>query len=148
MDRRALKKAQSDAFISLSNLNKMTTSLEKNFDDNMVLLENSLTNIDNLTSEMSKFWQNNNEALDNTFANISASTEKLPSVVSKLDSTLSVTQNILANVQNSKGSVGKALSDDELYTNATKTLEDVQLLLTEIKKSPGKYFNASLIDLF
>jgi phospholipid/cholesterol/gamma-HCH transport system substrate-binding protein len=148
VDETFLQQARNDALISLHNIKNMSSELETNFNGNVRSMEKTITNLDTMTSTMTALWKNNNADMDNTFKQVSLTASQLPALVARLDSALTTTQFLLAKVENAEGSVGKAVVDDELYTKAQDAINQVQVLLADIKKRPNRYFSASFIDLF
>ncbi|OGC06211.1 hypothetical protein A2V82_09555 [candidate division KSB1 bacterium RBG_16_48_16] len=145
---RNLIQAQEDALASLKNINYVTTQVASRFDANFALMEKSLANVNALTDELLLFWQNNDAGMNRNLADISTSISRLPEIMAKLDSSLTVTQTLLADLRDGNGSVGMALASDELYQKTNQTISDMQILLADMKKRPGKYFKANFIDLF
>ncbi len=47
-------------------------------------------------------------------------------------------------LKSGKGTMGKLLSDDALYTNLSKTSKELELLLQDVRLYPTRYVNVSL----
>jgi phospholipid/cholesterol/gamma-HCH transport system substrate-binding protein len=50
----------------------------------------------------------------------------------------------MKNLNDGKGSMGKLLKDDALYTNFSKTSKELELLLQDVRLYPTRYVNVSL----
>jgi phospholipid/cholesterol/gamma-HCH transport system substrate-binding protein len=50
----------------------------------------------------------------------------------------------MANLEQGKGSMGKLLNDDTMYTNLTKTSKELELLLQDLRLNPTRYVNVSV----
>ena len=50
----------------------------------------------------------------------------------------------MANLEQGKGTMGKLLSDDAMYTNLTKTSKELELLLQDLRLNPTRYVNVSV----
>ena len=50
----------------------------------------------------------------------------------------------MANLEQGKGSMGKLLNDDAMYTNLTKTSKELELLLQDLRLNPTRYVNVSV----
>ena len=61
-----------------------------------------------------------------------------------MEQTLSKVNGILVDVQSGKGSFGKLMNDDALYTNLNKTSKEIELLLQDVRLNPTRYVNVSL----
>jgi phospholipid/cholesterol/gamma-HCH transport system substrate-binding protein len=107
-----------------------------------------MANLDSMSSSVGSFWRRRETAIDSAAQNFSASAARLPQVVAQLDSVLTVTRKLLAEVENQQGTVGKILYDDEMYRKANQTVDDLQALLDDVKKNPGKYLQVSVFRLF
>ena len=68
----------------------------------------------------------------------------LAATVKKLEATLTNVNGILANLEQGKGSMGKLLNDDVMYTNLTKTSKELELLLQDLRLNPTRYVNVSV----
>jgi phospholipid/cholesterol/gamma-HCH transport system substrate-binding protein len=88
----------------------------------------------------------NVERTTSSFAKISDDLEKakLGATVKNLEVTLDNVNKIMANLQAGKGSMGKLLNDDAMYTNLTKTSKELELLLQDVRLHPTRYVNVSL----
>ena len=88
----------------------------------------------------------NVERTTSSFAKISDDLEKakLGATVKNLEATLDNVNKIMANLQSGKGSMGKLLNDDAMYTNLTKTSKELELLLQDVRLHPTRYVNVSL----
>lgn len=134
--------------ISLDNIQRLTNRLDKSFEKNARHLDNTMASLDTLSSNLESFWQRRETAIDSAAQNFSASAARLPKIVAQLDSVLTVTRKLLAEVENQQGTVGKILHDDEMYRKANQTVDDLQALLNDMKKNPGKYLQVSVFRLF
>ncbi len=134
--------------ITLDNIQRLTSRLNKNFDTNMGHLENTMANFDTLSASVGSFWRRRHTTIDSAAQNFSRGAASLPKVVAQLDSALTVTRKLLAEVENQRGTVGKLVRDDEMYRKAGQAIDDLQALLDDVKKNPGKYLQVSAIRLF
>jgi phospholipid/cholesterol/gamma-HCH transport system substrate-binding protein len=134
--------------ISLDNIQRLTNRLDQSFEKNARHLDNTMANFDSMSLRVGSFWRRRETSIDSAAQNFSASAARLPKVVAQLDSALTVTRKLLAEVDTQKGTVGKMLHDDEMYRKANQTVDDLQALLNDIKKNPGKYLQVSVFRLF
>ena len=51
---------------------------------------------------------------------------------------------VLSAVNDKDGSVGKLLSDGELYENLTEASDNLSVLLADLKENPYRYINVSV----
>lgn len=99
------------------------------------------TNKSNLNSMVSKF-----DKTAGNFAQISDSLAKsnLGQTVRNLEKTLANVDKIMAELEQGKGTMGKLIKDDALYTNFSKTSKELELLLQDVRLHPTRYVNVSL----
>jgi len=55
-------------------------------------------------------------------------------------------QQLLAGVQQGKGTLGKLTSDDKLYANVNATTASLEKLLTDLRENPKRYVQFSLFS--
>lgn len=150
--------------VLLENANKLIENLNATLDaSTQQKLKASIASLEVTMSEFSQISKNANEILsenksklNTTFSNfektsgnlntITTSLEKanLGATVKKLEATLTNVNGIMANLEQGKGSMGKLLNDDAMYTNLTKTSKELELLLQDLRLNPTRYVNVSV----
>jgi phospholipid/cholesterol/gamma-HCH transport system substrate-binding protein len=132
------EKTKQDLKQSLENLNKTLAEFNKA----TIKVNTMLTaNEQNIASTMS----NANKASGN-FVKLSDSLTKINigQSVKKLDQTLASVNKIMADLQSGKGSMGKLMKDETLYSNFNKTSKELELLLQDLRLNPTRYVNVSV----
>jgi len=76
-------------------------------------------------------------ALDKTSAVMRDLQVRQKSILEKLDATLDNSQNIMARIDNGEGSVGKMMTDEQLYDNLTRSTGHVDSILAKIDRGDG-----------
>lgn len=94
-------------------------------------LNATLANTEKITTDFSKVSE------DLTQANLGGT-------VKNLEATLANVNSLLANVKNGKGTLGKLMSDDKMYTNLTNASKEMEELLREMKLNPKRFVHFSL----
>jgi phospholipid/cholesterol/gamma-HCH transport system substrate-binding protein len=132
------KKGQEDIKNSLSEMSKTIAEFHKASSSLNVILDSNKSQINGVVSNFNK--------ISSDFSKISDSLNKadLGKVVKNLEKTLANVDQIMANLQEGKGTMGKILKDDELYTNITKATKEMELLLQDLRLYPTRYVNVSL----
>lgn len=69
---------------------------------------------------------------------------RLGQTVAGANQTLGELKQVIANLQSGKGSVGKLLNDDKLYTNLNYTIISLNQLLANFREQPKRYVNVSV----
>src|SRR5690606_24662006 len=80
------------------------------------------------------------------FAKISDSISQanIGKTIRSVETSLEKLDNILASVESGKGTLGKLVKDEQLYTNLSKTSRELELLLQDLRLNPTRYINVSL----
>ncbi len=132
------KKGQEDLKVSLAELSKTMTKFHKAsasvntlLDENKVQIKSVVTNFNKVSSDFSKISD-------------SLAKADLGKTVKNLQKTLVSVDQIMHDLQSGKGTMGKMLHDEALYTNLTKTSKELELLLQDVRLYPTRYVNVSL----
>ncbi|WP_395058561.1 MlaD family protein [Flavobacterium sp.] len=126
-----LKLAIAELNKTMSNFSKVSKNVDDILIDNKEKLGSAVANLDKTTQN---------------FAKISSDLDKanLGATVKTLDATLGNVNAILANLESGKGTMGKLLKDDAMYTNLSKASKELELLLQDVRLHPTRYVNVSL----
>lgn len=150
--------------IFLENANKLIENLNATLDaSTQQKLKSAIASLEVTMGEFSQASKNINGILADTkpklnttlsnfektsanLNNISTSLDKadLGATVKKLEATLTNVNGIMANLEQGKGTMGKLLHDDAMYTNLTKTSKELELLLQDLRLNPTRYVNVSV----
>ena len=107
--------------------NSMNTLVVKND----AALTSAISNFDTLSGNLAEITTEFKQVeISKTFAN--------------LDQTLQEVNTLLADVKNGKGSLGKLLTDDKLYTNLEGASLQMEQLLQDFKLNPKRYVHFSV----
>ncbi len=132
------KKTQDNIKNSVAELNSTLEQFHKASENvNSILVENK----PKINGIVSNFNQ-----VSNNFSKISDSLNKadLGKTAKNLQLTLEKVDKILAGLESGKGSMGKLLKDEALYNNLTKTSNELELLLQDVRLNPTRYINVSV----
>lgn len=102
-------------------------------------------NIESITSNL----KNNNEYIANTFVNLSkVSTEltnaKISETLLDANKIAAQLQQLLAKINDNKGSLGQVVNDGQLYNNLTLTTKNLNELIVDLKQNPKRYVHFSV----
>ncbi len=129
---------QADIKNSLSEMNKTISEFHKASNSLNSILDNNKVQINGVVTNFNKISKN--------FSTISDSLAKsnIGKTVKNLEMTLANVDQIISNLQNGKGTMGKILKDEALYTNITKATKEMELLIQDLRLYPTRYVNVSL----
>lgn len=150
--------------ILLDNANVMLKNVNQVLDEKTKAnLKSSIENLNETLSEFRKASKNvnsllvsNKEKFNGTMTNLNKASAnfskisdslaqiKMGKTVKNLEKTLAKVDLIMSDMQNGKGTMGKLLKDDALYTNFSKTSRELELLLQDVRLNPTRYVNVSL----
>lgn len=126
-------------------LNRTVIGLEATVKD----VRNTISRVDSLVNFNSKSLNKTIENTEKITANFSKVSEDLTKIdinatIKKIEGTLSKVNSILAQVESGKGTFGKLMKDDKLYTNLTNASKEMEELLREMKLNPKRFVHFSL----
>lgn len=150
--------------ILLDNANAMLVNVNQVLDDkSKENLRNSLANLNVVLEEFSDASKSVNTILTDNKKNINSTMSNLEKTASNfskvsdslskihigetvknLENTLLKVNGILADLQSGKGTLGKLMKDDQMYSNLNKTSKELELLLQDLRLNPTRYINVSV----
>ncbi len=136
----------------LGNLNKVTASMLNStaslntlLDAQSGALAKSLNNVSSITGNFAA----NNEKITGVMTNLDKTTANLATLNFKktldtLDKAINDLKNVMGNLSNNNGTLGKLMNDPTLYKNLASTGNKLNLLLDDIRVNPKRYINISV----
>lgn len=123
---------------SISNLNQTLAEFHTASKSVNVMLDQNKEKIGGIVTNFNK--------VSTDFSKISDSLSKanIGKTIKNLENTLEKVNGIMSDVQAGKGTFGKLMKDDALYTNFSKTSKELELLLQDVRLNPTRYVNVSL----
>lgn len=119
-------------------------------------LEGTISDVRKTLSSVNTLLADNKENLNTTLANTKKITDNFFKVsddlakanlgesVKKLEATLANVNGLLANMKSGKGTLGKLMTDEKMYTNLTNASKELEELLREMKLNPKRFVHFSL----
>lgn len=130
---------------TLANLNSMSQNLNSVINNQQSSIEGLLTNLNNVSNSL------NNRLvpkLDSTLSNIQTLSTSLstdaPALLANASQAVNNLNNVLAKIDNSQGTLGKLVNDQEVYSNLADATKSLTLLLEDIKENPRRYVSISV----
>ncbi|MBC7845372.1 MAG: MCE family protein [Flavobacterium sp.] len=126
-----LKKTLSELSNTMEQFHKVSLNANSILDDNKGQIKGMVSNFNKVSSDFSKISDSLNKA-------------NLGQTAKNLEKTLASVDKIMANLQAGKGTMGKLLTDEEVYKNLEKTTKELELLLEDVRLNPTRYVNVSV----
>lgn len=131
---------------------RTTTSIQNSFQEIEFAIIDLRTTIASVNSIVDSNSSNLKETLKNTnqiTQNLSKVTDTLANsnlgeIMRKAELTLTSVNSLLDGIQNGKGTAGKFINDDALYTNLTEMSQELEELLRDMKLNPKRFVHFSL----
>ncbi len=123
---------------SISGLNALVKSFQSSanslnslLSENRAQLNGSIENISTITGNFAKLSD-------------SLSSAGLTTTIKNLETTLANFNEILVKIEQGEGTMGKLMTDEELYKNLTASSKELDLLLQDFRLNPKRYVNVSV----
>ncbi|REH52331.1 phospholipid/cholesterol/gamma-HCH transport system substrate-binding protein [Tenacibaculum gallaicum] len=128
----------------------------KSLNRSILGLEGTIYDVRKTLASVNTLLVDNKENLNTTFANTKKITDNFSKVsedlattnlgesVKKLEATLVNVNGLLANMKSGKGTLGKLMTDEKMYTNLTNASKELEELLREMKLNPKRFVHFSL----
>lgn len=129
--RKSLNRSISGLEGTIYDLRKTLKSVNGLVEDNGENLKVTLSNAKKITDDFSVLSKDLAEA-------------ELGKTIKNFETTLAEVNTLLNNVSNGKGTLGKLMSDEKLYTNLDKATKELEELLREVKLNPKRFLHFSL----
>jgi phospholipid/cholesterol/gamma-HCH transport system substrate-binding protein len=152
-----ITKLLDNANAMLENVNQvLDTKSKENLRKSLADLSETIAAFKATSHEVNSMVTQNKSKFNGTMANVekaSANFSKVSDSIAKinigktvksLEKTLADVDKLMGDMQAGKGTMGKLMKDDALYTNFNKTSKELELLLQDLRLNPTRYVNVSL----
>lgn len=139
-------KNQKSIFTTLAEVNSALVKVDTILAQNQRSLKMSLGNIESITGNIEK----NNEAISKILHNASNFTDSLQQAnikqtIQNLNTAIAQLNTILGDVNQGKGTVGKLVKGDQLYTKVDSAVGNLNTLLKDVKARPYRYISINVL---
>ncbi len=148
-------------------MSKMLNNLSSLLDRNSTNIDSVINNVEKLSNNVNSLLESNKERLNDTLdgaAKLSQTmgdnAERIDSIImgintltrdlsemevgAKIGESLAHLASILQTIENEEGTIGKLLSNEDLYNNLTATSADLDSLFYDIRQNPNRYVHFSV----
>lgn len=126
-----LKQTIAELNTTIASFNRLSNSINSLVSKNDAELTSAIKNFNQVTSDLA--------VLSNDLKDV-----KLSESIAKLEQTLASIDDLMANVKNGNGTLGKLMTDDQLYTNLEGASLQLEQLLQDLKLNPKRYVHISV----
>jgi len=130
---------------SRKSLNRSVLGLEGTITDVRKTLGSVNGLLTNSQSDLSATLSNT-KTITTNFSKLSGdiAAADLGATIKKMEGTLANVNNLMANIESGKGTLGKLMTDEKMYTNLTNASKEMEELLREMKLNPKRFVHFSL----
>lgn len=152
-----ITKLLDNANVMLENVNQVLDAKSKeNLRNSLANLNETIAQFKVASTQVNSMLAENKSKISGTMTNVEKASANFSKVsdslakanigqtVKNLEKTLSNVDKMMADMQAGKGTMGKLMKDDALYTNFNKTSKELELLLQDLRLNPTRYVNVSL----
>ena len=142
-------------FLGVSNVLDNNTQL--NLKSTLQNLSNTTQNLNEASYSLIKILNDNQNYINTTFNNFSDTSANLKSItdsiskanisnytISEFNKTVKGLNLIVSSIENGKGTLGKIVNDESLYESLMDASDELESLLSDLKKSSKRYINLSI----
>lgn len=126
------------------NMEKATASLSQTLDQNRADLRATIVDFREAARDLRKIASENSEQVTTSVRDFGTASQKLSALSDQLSTTAASLDRVVTRIDQSQGSVGKAISDSTLYIELRETLHNTNQLVKDIQKNPKKYLKLSV----
>jgi phospholipid/cholesterol/gamma-HCH transport system substrate-binding protein len=112
--------------------------------DNLREVTQKTNDLSYTSSELKSMVADNKDKLGNAVDNFSSASEKLNQITTSLDSLSTSLKNVTFKLESGEGTLGQLLNDTTLYQQIKNTTQNVDSLISDIRKHPRKYLKFSV----
>ncbi len=121
----------SDLSVTVKHFKGASNSLNTIISGNEQKLNHTLKNLDEMSTNLNQFSD-------------SLSKVKIGKLVNDLDQVMANFNQISKDLKSGKGTAGKLLNDEKLYSNLEKSSKQLELLLQDLRLNPKRYIHISV----
>lgn len=133
----------------LTNLKKSTDAVATVLHSKQKELAGTIEHANDILGNLDTLTTQNRAKLDSTLAHLEKTTQNLSQLTQELDATTTHLNSILLKIDEGQGTLGKLVNDSSLYAHFDSLAAELEQLIENINKKPGKYMkHLKLIEIF
>jgi len=131
----------------VADANRAVKGLADFVDNNKSYLQKSARSMASASAKLDTLLTDNRGKLSDSLAKVDGITTNADSLLVKLNQVTDDVQVIMAAIKNEDGVVGKLIMDGELAAEIEGALQEVHLLIADIRRNPDRYLQLKLLDI-
>lgn len=126
------------------NMERASGSLSTALGDNRQDLRTAILDFKAAAKDLRTIASTNKDQVGTSLKNFDNASRKLSDLADQLSVTAASMQRVVARVESSQGSIGRAIADTSLYTEMRETIRNTNELVKDIRKNPKRYLKIGL----
>jgi phospholipid/cholesterol/gamma-HCH transport system substrate-binding protein len=118
--------------------------IDKLLEDNQHSLNNTIENFFQAAQQLNELLAANKENITEAVSSAADSFERFDRSLIKIDSMVTTLEPLIGAMSKEEGTIHRLMTDEELYDKIRTATESIDSLLTDIKRSPRRYFKFSI----
>lgn len=128
----------------MKHLNQSIQTLESVLSQNKNQIHSIIENLKAGSQQFKTLHDTSKQSLAKLLRNLEDNTTRLSLVLSRSHRAAKSLDSILTTISKGQGTLGKLVREDSLYTHMNRTFKNLDWILAEIKKDPGKFLNVKV----
>jgi phospholipid/cholesterol/gamma-HCH transport system substrate-binding protein len=133
-----------DIAVAVRNFRETSDELRKLVNENRAMVHSSIGNFNAASGTAKRLTSDREADLKRTLDELGTAATNMNRLSGRLDSLSATLQNVSSKVERGEGTLGKLVNEDKVYTELHSSIENLNLLIEDIKKNPKKYFKFSV----
>jgi phospholipid/cholesterol/gamma-HCH transport system substrate-binding protein len=121
----------------ISDLQKLTANANSFFETNRQAMQKTVDDMSAAAGSMRVFLDSNKVEIDQTITNLAELSSTMKDLSGRMD-------DLVLKIAEGEGTLGKAVTDDSLYIDLRKTVNNLDSLINDFKENPRRYVKVSV----
>jgi phospholipid/cholesterol/gamma-HCH transport system substrate-binding protein len=128
----------------VNDMEKITNDLREMTEDNKDRMERTVEDLSVASGRLREFVERNESKLDTIVDNLDKSSGTFKETGANIDSISAAVKELVNDLKKGEGTLGRAMTDEELYERLLRTTANLDSLITDLKENPKKYIHFSI----
>ncbi len=128
----------------VTHLSRSVKTLENILATNQEQVHAILRNLKSGSQQLATLQDTSKQSVARVIRNLERNTQELSQVLTRSRKASQSLDSILAAINKGQGTLGKLVKDDSLYIHMNRTFKNLDWILGEVRKDPGKFLNVKV----